>query len=83
MAVFCVGGVIFVMTGDVSVVQRGALLGLLVVFAILLVVGLRTQAPQWGVHFIISLHFVILIAGAIMLPEFNILIVVIDILKRL
>lgn len=41
MALFWAGGVIFVMTEDVTTVQRGYLLGLLVAFALLLVVGLR------------------------------------------
>ncbi len=80
MAIFWAGGVIFVMTGDVTTVQRGYLLGLLAAFALLLVVGLRPQTPRKGIYFILGLQILILLAGAAVLPDFNILAVPISIL---
>ena len=80
MAIFWAGGVLFVITGDVSAVERGYLLGLLAAFALLLVVGLRPQTPLRGIHLILSLQILILLAGAVVLPDFNILIVVVSIL---
>ena len=74
MALFWAGGVIFVMTEDVTTVQRGYLLGLLVAFALLLVVGLRPQPPLRGIHLILSLLILILLGGAVVLPTINILI---------
>ena len=74
MALFWAGGVIFVMTEDVTTVQRGYLLGLLVAFALLLVVGLRPQTPLRGIHLILSLLILILLGGAVVLPTINILI---------
>jgi len=80
MALFWAGGVLFVITGDVSAVERGFLLGLLAAFALLLVVGLRPQTPRKGIYFILGLQILILLAGAAVLPDFNILIVAISIL---
>ena len=80
MALFWVGGVIFVMTGDVSAAQRGYLLGLLAAFALLLVVGLRRQTPLRGIYFILGLQILILLAGAVVLPTINILIAAMSIL---
>ncbi len=80
MAIFWAGAVIFVMTEDVTTVQRAFLLGLLAAFAVLLEVGLRPQTPLKGIHFILSLQVLILLAGAVVLPTFNILIVVVSIL---
>ena len=80
MAIFWAGAVIFVMTDDVTTVQRGVLLGLLAAFALLLVVGLRPQTPLRAIHFVLSLQILILVAGAVVLPTFNILIVVVSIL---
>ena len=80
MAIFWAGGVLFVTTGDVSAVERGYLLGLLAAFALLLVVGLRPQMPLRGIHLILGLQILILLAGAAVLPDFNILIVAISIL---
>ena len=79
MAIFWAGGIIFVVTDDVSAVQRGYLIGLLATFALLTVVGLRPQTPQRGIQFILILQILILLAGAAVLPSFNILIVVISI----
>ena len=75
MAVFWAGGVIFVMTGDVSALQRGYLLGLMAMFALLILVGLRRQTSRRGIYFILSLQILILLAGAVVLPTINILIV--------
>ena len=80
MALFWVGGILFVMTGDVSAVQRGSLLGLLAAFAFLLVVGQRPQTPPRGIYIILGLQTLILLAGAVMLPTINILIVAMSIL---
>ena len=80
MAVFWAGGIIFVMTGDVSALQRGYLLGLLAVFALLHVVGLRPQTPPRGIYLILGLQTLILLAGAVVLPTVNILIVPVSIL---
>ena len=80
MALFWVGGVIFVMTGDVSDAQRGYLLGLLAAFALLLVVGLRRRTPLRGIYFILGLQVLILLAGAVVLPTINILIAAMSIL---
>ncbi len=80
MAIFWAGAVIFVMTDDVTTVEPGVLLGLLAAFALLLVVGLRPQTPVRGIQFILSLQILILLAGAVVLPTFNILIVVTSIL---
>ena len=80
MALFWAGGVIFVMTGDVSAVQRGYLLGLLAAFALLVVVGLRRQTSRRGIYFILSLQILILLAGAVVLPTINILIVNVSLL---
>ena len=80
MAIFWAGGVLFVITGDVSAVERGYLLGLLAAFALLLVVGLRPQTPRKGIYFILGLQVLILLAGVVVLPDFNILIVVVSIL---
>ena len=74
MALFWAGGVIFVMTEDVTTVERGYLLGLLGAFALLLMLGLRRQTPLRGIHFILSLQTLILLAGAVVLPTINILI---------
>ena len=74
MALFWAGGVIFVMTEDVTTVERGYLLGLLAAFALLLMLGLRRQTPLRGIHFILSLQTLILLAGAVVLPTINILI---------
>lgn len=79
MAVFWLGAVITVLTDDVRTVQIGVLLGLLAASAVLFVVGLRPQTPQWGVHSILSLQLLILVVGAFMLPGANILVVVISI----
>ena len=80
MALFWAGGVIFVMTGDVTAAQRGYLLGLLAVFALLLVVGLRRQTFRRGIYFILGLQLLILLAGAVVLPTINILIVNVSLL---
>ena len=80
MALFGAGGVIFVMTGDVTAAQRGYLLGLLAVFALLLVVGLRRQTPLRGIYFILSLQTLILLSAAVVLPTVNILIAAMSIL---
>ena len=80
MAIFWAGGVLFVITGDVSAVEHGYLLGLLAAFALLLTVGLRPQTPLRGIHLILGLQILILLAGAAVLPDFNILIVAISIL---
>ena len=80
MALFWAGGVIFVMTGDVSAVQRGYLLGFLAAFALLVVVGLRRQTSRRGIYFILSLQILILLAGAAVLPTINILIVNVSLL---
>ena len=80
MAIFWAGAVIFVVTDDVTTVQRGFLLALLAAFALLLVVGLRPQTPLRAVHFVLSLQILILLTGAVVLPTFNILIVVVSIL---
>ncbi len=80
MAIFWAGGVLFVITGDVSAVERGYLLGLLAAFALLLVMGLRRQTTRKGIYFILGLQILILLAGAVVLPDFNILIVVVSIL---
>lgn len=74
MALFWAGGVIFVMTEDVTTVERAYLLGLLAAFALLLMLGLRRQTPLRGIHFILSLQTLILLAGAVVLPTINILI---------
>ena len=66
MAIFWAGGVLFVITGDVSAVERGYLLGLLAAFALLLVVGLRPQTPRKGIYFILGLQILILLAGAVL-----------------
>jgi len=80
MALFWAGGVIFVLTGDVSTVQRGYLLGILVGFALLLGVGVRRQTPRRGIHFILSVQILILLAGAVVLPDINILMVNVSLL---
>ena len=80
MVLFWAGGVIFVMTGDVSAVQRGYLLGLLAAFALLIVVGLRRQTSRRGIYSILSLQILILLAGAVVLPTINVLIVNVSLL---
>ena len=80
IALFWVGGILFVMTGDVSAVERGSLLGLLATFALLVVVGIRPPTPLRGIHFILGLQTLILLVGAVMLPTINILIAAMSIL---
>ena len=80
VSLFWLGGVIFVMTGDVSAPQRGYLLGLLATFALISAVGLRRRTTLRVVYFILSLQILILLAGAVVLPTINILIGAISIL---
>jgi len=80
MAAFWAGGIIFVITEDVTALNRVYLFGLLAAFALLLVVGLRARTPLKGIYFILSLQLLILLAGAVVLPAINILIVAMSIL---
>ena len=56
MAAFWAGGIIFVITGDVTALNRVYLFGLLAAFALLLVVGLRARTPLRGIYFILGLQ---------------------------
>ncbi len=80
MAAFWAGGIIFVITGDVTPLNRVYLFGLLAAFALLLVVGLRARTPLRGIYFILSLQVLILLAGAVVLPTINILFVAVSML---
>ena len=80
MAAFWAGGIIFVITGDVTALNRGYLFGLLAAFALLLAVGLRARTPLRGIYSILSLQVLILLAGAVVLPSINILIVAVSML---
>jgi signal transduction histidine kinase len=80
MAAFWAGGIIFVITGDVTALNRVYLFGLLAAFALLLVVGLRARTPLKGIYVILGLQVLILLAGAVVLPTINILIVAMSIL---
>ena len=83
IALFWAGAIIFVISEAVSAVQRGYLLGLLAVFALLVVVGLRPQTPPKGIYLVLSAQTLMLLAGAVVLPTINILIVPISILAML
>ncbi len=80
MAAFWAGGIIFVITGDVTALNRGYLFGLLATFGLLLAVGSRARTPVRGIHFLLGLQLLILLAGAVVLPTINILIVAMSIL---
>jgi signal transduction histidine kinase len=80
MAFFWAGGVIFAVSSEGTALEVGYLLGLLAVFALLNVVGVRPQTSPRIIHLILGFETAILIAGAVVFPEINILFVPISIL---